>query len=76
MISDKVIQSVSQEIYRQFPQVRGCKPSVRRQSGSSADDPLYLMIFKNNADQQLPVTTYVRVVVNPQGKIHKISTSR
>lgn len=82
----KVIQTISQEVYRRFPDLRGRRPRVQAvkpgQSHSagltSTQGARYLLVFAGrvatSTGHLLPYN--VRVVVNEQGKILKISTSR
>ena len=82
----KVLQNISQEVYRRFPDLRGRRPRVQavkpgqtRSAGlSSTNGASYLLVFSGrvatSTGKQMPYT--VRVVVNEQGKILKISSSR
>ena len=67
-----VVDHVSQAVYRQFPELRGVRPSVRK----SGDQ--YLLIFsgkvKTADGKTLP--RIVRVTANDQGSILKMTTSR
>lgn len=77
-----LIGSISQEIYRRFPEISGIQPRVQVQSQPSARSihktPTYVLTFQKQV--QLPtrhaMARLVRVVVSEQGKILKISTSR
>jgi hypothetical protein len=66
------IDRVCQSVYRQFPELRGVRPSVR-ESGNT-----FLLIFsgkvKTADGKSLPRT--VRATANEQGNIIKLSTSR
>ena len=81
-MNDEVIQIVNKEIYRRFPEVNGKKPKVVQQQLSQArsigKQPTYLLTYQSRVKLQnnksLPY--WVRVVVNTQGKILKLSTSR
>lgn len=85
----KLIQRISNQVYRRFPEVNGKKPRVRQQkppangskakhSGAAAVDPTYLLIFRGTGlgPGGRPIPRLVRVVASAQGKILKISTSR
>ncbi|MDD2694493.1 MAG: hypothetical protein PHD58_01040 [Anaerolineales bacterium] len=78
----KTLKSITAQIYRKFPDMDGSKPTVRRQNGAqkaaAAHDPTYLLVFHKRVpiDSQRTISRYVRVVVNEQGKILKITTSR
>ena len=81
----KLLQTISQEIYHRFPDLRGRRPRVQavkpgqtRSAGlASTNNASYLLVYSGRATtstgKQMPYT--VRVVVNEQGKILKISTS-
>jgi hypothetical protein len=81
-MNQKVIQAVSREIYRRFPEVNGKQPRVQIRSiskGRSIFSPrrTYLLIFRGHAttstSQTLPY--WVRVVIDDRGKILKITMS-
>jgi hypothetical protein len=80
MLDPKILQNVCREVYRQVPQVDGCKPMIKKQSENmkqlAENDTNYLLIFSNKDKKNIPVTTYVRVTIDNQGRILKISTSR
>ncbi|OGO36663.1 MAG: hypothetical protein A2W35_20985 [Chloroflexi bacterium RBG_16_57_11] len=82
----KLLQNVSQEIYRRFPELLGRRPRVqavkpgqnREDWGSILGEAKHLLVYSGRAvtstGKQMPFI--VRVVVNEQGKILKISSSR
>lgn len=74
------IKSISQEIYRRFPEVAGRKPQIRSQSipHTKSTGGTYLLTYQSSvkSDDGQAIQRWVRVVVNNQGKILKISTSR
>jgi hypothetical protein len=82
----KVVQSISLEVYRRFPDLRGRRPRVQavrpgqtRSAGlASTNGGRYLLVYAGrvatSTGKQMPYN--VRVVVDEQGKILKISTSR
>lgn len=79
-MEQKIIQSISKEVYKRFPEVNGKKPKVRlqRQSGKGAPPgQTYLLTFstKVNTSTNKSLPRLVRVVANAQGKILKITTS-
>ena len=86
-MDQKLIQAISHEIYRRFPEVQGNRPKVRMlnlpKPRPISRSPIYLLIFqgrpltspvKNNAAGKV-LPYYVRVVANEQGRILKISMS-
>lgn len=86
-LDPKIIKSVSDRVYKRFPEVSGAKPNIRKQtsgqkskqSGRSAN-PIYnyLLIFKGKVDlgNGKKMDRRVRVVVDNKGKIIKMTTSR
>jgi hypothetical protein len=72
-MDSKLLQTVCDQIYKQFPEVKGKKPTVSSYSSTQS-----LLIFK--ADVKTPdghtISHSVRVVVNQDGIISKITTSR
>ncbi|MEN4099075.1 MAG: hypothetical protein ROW52_04075 [Anaerolineaceae bacterium] len=69
----EILQQVCAQVYKRFPDVKGSRPKVR-----AYHEDLSLLIFQSHgttADgRSIPRT--VRVVVNPEGKIKKVTTSR
>jgi hypothetical protein len=82
----KIVQAISQEIYRRFPDLRGRRPRVQavkpgqtRSAGlSSNNGARFLLVYAGRvATSTGKVMPYnVRVIADEQGKILKISTSR
>jgi hypothetical protein len=78
----RLLNKVLREIYRRFPQVRDCQPRIQAYRGgknsSFARLPAYLLIFQSQATTVTGKISpfYLRVVVDEQGKILKVSTSR
>ncbi|MHC1741283.1 MAG: hypothetical protein AB9897_09265 [Anaerolineaceae bacterium] len=71
-MESSAVDRVCQSVYRQFPEFKGIRPSVRS-AGTQ-----YLLIFtvkvKTADGKSLPRT--VRATANEEGNIVKISTSR
>ena len=69
----ELIDEICKDIYRQFPEVDGKKPKVRAQGSSHS-----LLIFHGAAEtadgRRIPRT--VRVVVDNNGSVTKVTTSR
>jgi len=87
MLDAKILNAIAKQIQRQFPEVADCKPNVRVQHPPQAKNPsltqenpppLYLVTFRGTAASPEGnfIPRLVRVVVNADGKILKISTSR
>ncbi len=80
-MDSKTIKSISNQVYRQFPEMSGIQPKVRLQQPKSASPnapTTYLLTYNTKVpvgNGQL-LQRLVRVVVNPQGSILKITTSR
>jgi hypothetical protein len=81
----KLLKQVVTEVYDRYPEFAGCRPKVRLQTNSqgkpAADPPNYLLTFKGSAAARSATGTksisrYLRVVVDQQGKIIKVTTSR
>lgn len=74
-MSDEWVSKISRQVSKTFPEMRGVRPTVRRESG---DDSRFLLTFKGKAD--LPggkkLSRIVRVVADERGRILRISTSR
>jgi hypothetical protein len=80
-LSTAQIDTISRQVYRQFPEVRDVHPSVQNQAAakSPADaSGRYLLTFRGRG--QGPggntIPRIVRVVADDRGKVLKISTSR
>jgi len=87
MLDAKTLTAITKRIQHQFPEVAGCKPNVRVQHPPQAkntsmveeiNNPLYLVTFRGTAASPdgKSIPRLVRVTVNADGKILKISTSR
>jgi predicted lipoprotein len=87
MLDAKTLTAIAKQVQRQFPEVVGCKPNVRVQHPPQAKNtsptqvhnpPLYLVTFRGTAvsSEGKSIPRLVRVVVNADGKIIKITTSR
>ncbi len=72
-MDSKLVEKISGQIYRQFPEVSGAHPSVQAQG-----EDTFLLVFKGSgttADgKRIPRT--VRVVASGSGKVIKVTTSR
>ncbi|MCU0488731.1 MAG: hypothetical protein MUE67_07245 [Anaerolineales bacterium] len=67
-----LLTPINQEVYRRFPELRGVKPSMQKLAQNTLLIYQSLVSLPGNKTLQRSV----RVVVNEQGKIVKISTSR
>jgi hypothetical protein len=85
-IDPKVVQNISDEIYHRFPDLRGRKPRIQAVKPGQAHPAglpttpgaRYLLVYSarvtTSTGKQMPYN--VRVIVDEQGNILKISTSR
>ncbi len=67
------LDSVCKQIYRRFPEVKGSKPRVRAYEG---DQKLLIFQGKATAANGTAFPHTIRVVVDPNGKIKKVTSSR
>jgi hypothetical protein len=81
-LNQKVIQAVSSEIYRRFPEVKGKQPRVQIRSSTKGRSifsprPTYLLTFRGQATTSTSKTLpyWVRVVIDDRGRILKITMS-
>ena len=87
MLDPKILSTITKQVQRQFPEISGVKPNVRIQHPPQAKNKLatteyvsslYLVTFRGNVvlAEGKSIPRFVRVVVNADGKIIKITTSR
>lgn len=79
MLDSKIVAAITRQIHQRFPEVAGSQPKVRTQeTPENQPGPVYLLTFRGTGE--LPggktIPRAVRVVVNHEGKIIKITTSR
>jgi hypothetical protein len=71
------VNKVSRKVVKQFPEMKGSKPSIRTRSGPGSKLQ-YELTYKGKAD--LPggrsIRRVVRVVANEKGKVIRMSTSK
>jgi hypothetical protein len=69
-------EAICERVYRRFPEMKGVRPSIKRQQAQGQDR--YLLRFETavflDGGARLPTT--VRVVTNADGKILKMTSSR
>jgi hypothetical protein len=77
-MDSKAINSISNQIYRKYPAVNGCQPTVQTKSATKDGVENYLLIFHGKATtadgKTLPIT--VRVTADGQGNILKVASSK
>ena len=84
MMDPKIVQSISNKVYKKFPEISGKKPKVRKQRANGGlpksvnPAPNYLLTFRGvgQGPGGRKIPRLVRVVATTRGKIIKISTSR
>lgn len=77
-----VVSAVTREVFRRFPEMRGVRPKILPYAGAKKEvsDPpqKYLLIFQKQVQatpaRKLPYV--VRVIVNSDGKILRMTMSR
>ena len=69
----KILSSICSQVYSRFPEVKGCQPKIQ-----SHGDTGQVLIFKGQATgaDGKSINRVVRVVVDQNGKISKMTTSR
>lgn len=82
-LSATQLDSISRQVYRQFPELRGERPSVQRQAVAAAkgkgDGPeRYVLTFKGSRSTPdgRTLARIVRATADERGRILKISTSK
>ncbi len=68
-----LLDAVSKQIYKRFPEVNGSKPKVR---AYEAGQSLLIFHSKATAANGSPILHTIRVVVDQNGKIKKVTSSR
>ena len=72
----KLIDHVSQEVYRKHPDLKGVKPKVIPRKGDSSSDTLLVYSKSVSGPGGKKINRIVRAVADENGKIKKISTSK
>jgi hypothetical protein len=81
----KLLKKTIALIHKQYPEFAGCQPKVRKQTPSDkasySPAQTFLLTFNHTGTVQSQsgsrsISRYLRVVVNEQGKIIKVTTSR
>ena len=81
-LSSSQIDSISRQIYRQFPEIRDARPMIQNQAGAKAvglgGAEQYLLTFRGSGHGPggRTINRIVRVVADDRGKVLKVSTSR
>jgi hypothetical protein len=72
----KLIDHISEEVYRKHPDLKGVKPKVSSREGDSSGDTLLVYKKKVSGPGGKSINRIVRAVADQKGKIKKISTSK
>ena len=81
MLPTRVIQAVVRQVHQQFPELAGVEPHLRLQSipglAQTVKTNHYLFTFQSEitTSDGKKLTRWVRVVVNSQGEMLKVTTS-
>ena len=72
-MNQQVLSNVCKQVYRKFPEISGSRPKVQPRPEGNLQ--LVFSAMAKAADGRLIPRT-VRVVINPEGKILRMTTSR
>lgn len=72
----KMIDRVSEQVYRKHPDLTGVKPTITPRQGSSSEDTLLVYSKTVSGPGGKKINRVVRAVADENGKIKKISTSK
>ncbi len=72
-MDSKTLDNICGQIYRRFPEVKGCRPKV---SSMTSTQSLLIFTGKGQVPNGASISHTVRVVVSADGKILKTTTSR
>ena len=72
----KLIDRISQEVYKKHPDLKGVKPKITPREGAESSDTLLVYQKKVTGPGGKSISRIVRAVADQDGKIKKISTSK
>ncbi|MCD6424500.1 MAG: hypothetical protein J7L35_03260 [Anaerolineales bacterium] len=72
----KMIDHISQEVYKKHPDLKGVKPQVTPRKGDTSSDTLLIYSKSVSGPGGKKINRIVRAVADENGKIKKISTSK
>ena len=78
-LSSNQIENIARQVYGQFPDVKGARPSVQGQTPKSPNGrPQFVLTFRGSGQGAggRTIQRIVRVVADERGKVVKMSTSR
>ena len=70
------LTQVNREVYRRYPEFKGITPELH--TSSTGEKAIYTLTYNHVAviSDQKKIPRYLRVVVDAQGKIVRVTTSR
>jgi hypothetical protein len=77
MMEERAIKKVTRKVIRQFPEMKGAQPTVRRRSGSGKKQHFELT-YKGKVEVPggRTLRRVVRVVADDSGSVIRMSTSK
>ncbi len=72
----KTISGICEQVYRKYPEVRGARPKLQPLSKGPVSQHVLIFTGKSSTDSGRSLSHTVRVVVNAEGKIVKMSSSK
>lgn len=81
-MDEKLLRSITSQIYRQFPEIEGATPKVSLQPSyqakSSSSSASFLITYRRSVKSSSgkSISRIVRVTADSHGRILKVTTSR
>lgn len=75
-MDSKTISGICEQVYRKYPEVKGSRPKLQPLSKGSVSQHVLIFTGKSSTDSGRSLSHTVRVVVNGDGKIVKMSSSK
>jgi hypothetical protein len=75
-VKAKLIDHISEEVYKKHPDLKGIKPRITPRKGDSSSDTLLVYSKSVSGPGGKKINRIVRAVADENGKIKKISTSK
>jgi len=72
----KAISGICEQVYRKYPEVKGSRPKLQPLSKGSVSQHVLIFTGKSSTETGRTLSHTVRVVVNAEGKILKMSSSK
>ncbi len=71
-----ILLKVCSQVYAKFPEVKGVKPKIQKQTSAGGNNHLVIFTGSAIAANGKEISRVVRVVVSESGKIIKMTTSK